>query len=171
MISIIKRLVIILAWMAAGWMQGAAADQLPYARDFSAEGKLAQAKQVPILVLFMAPDCSYCERVLREFLVPMRRNSAEYGGKVVMRQIDIGSHAKLTDFSGRETTQEAFALANKIRLTPTIRLFSPRGEPLGDPIVGLLTPDYYGGMLDGAIDTALAHIRNRQAATARPAGA
>lgn len=139
----------------------AGTEGLPYVKDFTAEGKAAQAKQLPILVLFMSPHCFYCERVLKEFLLPMTRN-ADYKTKVIMRQIDIGSNAKLRDFNGELTTQRQFASARKVQLVPTVKLFDGQGNELTEPIVGLLTVDYYGGYLDNAIDEALAKIKAKE---------
>lgn len=158
MIRMTKGIVVILAWMAASWMPAAAGEDLAFVEDFAAVGQAAQARQVPILVLFMSPDCPYCDRVLRDFLVPMQRN-AEYHRKVLMRQIDIDSSAKLRDFEGRMTTQRDFSRRQQIHLTPTIKLFDARGRELTRPVVGLLTPDFYGGLLDSTIDEALAKVR------------
>ncbi|TCV86388.1 thioredoxin fold domain-containing protein [Sulfurirhabdus autotrophica] len=154
----ITRIAVILTWIMGSWMPAAWADGLPYVQDFTTEAKAAQAKQVPILVLFMSPHCVYCERVLQEFLLPMGRN-ADYDTKVIMRQIDMGSESKLLDFKGRSTTQSKFASMHKVRMVPTIKVFDAQGNELADPIVGLLTPDYYGGYLDNAIDQGLAKIR------------
>lgn len=139
--------------MPAVWAEG-----LPYVQDFTIEAKAAQAKRVPILVLFMSPHCGYCERVLQEFLLPMGRN-ADYDTKVMMRQIDIGNDAKLLDFKGKLTTQSKFANLHKVRMVPTVKFFDAEGNEMADPIVGLLTPDFYGGYLDSAIEQALAKIR------------
>lgn len=132
----------------------AAAQGLKAATNLAADARLAQSRQVVVLVLFMSHNCHYCERVLNEFLVPMQRNRRDYEGKVIMRQVDIHSDAKMIDFAGRTTTQQRFALANKVQLTPTVHFFLPSGEAGAAPIVGLLTPDYYGGYLDAAIDEA-----------------
>jgi len=139
----------------------ASAEGLPYVKDFTVEGKAARARQLPILVLFMSPQCHYCERVLQEFLLPMTRN-ADYKTKVIMRQIDIGSNAKLRDFNGVMTTQRQFAKARQIQLVPTVKLFDGQGNELTEPIVGLLTVDFYGGYLDNAIDDALARIKAKE---------
>ena len=159
---IITRILFILTWITLSWMPVASAEGLPYVQDFTAEGKTAQAKQLPILVLFMSPHCVYCEKVLREFLVPMTRN-ADYKTKVIMRQIDIDSNARLRDFNGVMTAQRQFASASKIKLVPTVKLFDSQGHELTDPIVGLLTVDFYGGYLDNAIDEALAKIHAKNA--------
>lgn len=130
-----------------------AADTLKEGSDLQADARLADSKHVPVLILFMAPGCHYCERVLNEFLLPMQRNR-EYDGKVLMRQIDITSEAPMKDFKGNATTERAFAAANKVRVTPTVKFFLPSGEEGADKIVGLLTADFYGGYLDNAIDEA-----------------
>lgn len=159
-----KRIFFILTWIALSWMpvaSMAAAEGLPYVQDFTVEGKKAQAQKLPILVLFMSPQCHFCERVLQEFLLPMTRN-ANYKTKVIMRQIDIGSNAKLRDFDGALTTQRQFASARRIQLVPTVKLFDGQGNEMTEPIVGLLTVDFYGGYLDNAIDEALAKIRAKE---------
>ena len=109
-------------------------------------------------MLFSRRNCAFCDQVLREFLVPMQHNE-EYDTKVIMRQIDVGSSAKLRLFSGKNTTQKLFAKENNIFLTPTIKLFDAEGNELAEPLIGLTTPDYYGGFLDQRIDEALAKVR------------
>ena len=167
--QIITRNLFILTWITLSWMplasvpaSAANAEGLPYVQDFTVEGKAAQAKHLPILVLFMSPHCVYCEKVLREFLLPMTRN-ADYKTKVIMRQIDIGSNAKLRDFNGVMTTQKQFASASRVQLIPTVKLFDSQGKELTEPIIGLLTVDFYGGYLDNAIDEALAKVNVKEA--------
>jgi len=153
-----KRIFVILTWIVSSWMHPANAEELPYVQDFTAEAVEAQAKQVPILVLFMSSHCIFCERVVQEFLLPMGRN-AEYDTKVIMRQIEISSTTRLRDFNGKMTSQAAFSRAHNAKFAPTVKLFDAQGHELTEPIVGLLTPDYYGGYLDIAINEALAKVR------------
>jgi len=153
----------ILAWITTGWGLAQSDATIPTVHDFTLEARAAQTRQLPILVLFMSPDCSYCERVLQEFLLPMQRN-AEYRSKVIMRQLDVGSDDNLRDFSGVATTQTGFSGRNKVLMVPTIKLFDAQGRELTQPLVGLLTPDFYGGYLDQAIDEALARMRAEKGA-------
>lgn len=156
-------LVAILTWMTTGWMARAEAEELPYAEDLVAEGKLSDKKQAPILILFMAPYCSYCERVHDDFLLPTSRN-ADYDAKVILRQIDVTSQRKMRDFSGKTITQAQFAARYKVQLTPTVKLFDSQGREVSRPIVGLITPDFYGGFLDNAINEGLERIRGTRVA-------
>jgi thioredoxin-related protein len=149
----------ILAWFTVSWAHAQSDVEVPWARDLAVEAQASQAKRLPLLVLFTSPGCPYCERVMQEFLLPMQRNP-EYRNKVVMRQVDIGSSMQLRDFGGLATTHAQFSAQHKIKLVPTIKLFDASGRELTQPIVGLLTPDFYGGYLDQAIDEALARLRS-----------
>ena len=153
-------LVIILAWFTATGAGAQDKAEIPPVRNFTLEAANARSKNVPILVLFSRHNCAFCTQVLQEFLLPMRRN-AEYESKVVMRQIDVGSSAPLVAFSGKTTTHARFAREHRIKLTPTIKLFDAEGRELTEPLIGLTTPDYYGGFLDQRIDAALAKVRSR----------
>jgi thioredoxin-related protein len=152
-------LVLILSWFACSCAYARDRTEVPLVRDFVLEAKAAQELKVPILVLFSRRNCAFCDQVLKEFLVPMQHNE-EYDTKVIMRRIDVGSAAKLRLFSGKNTTYAQFARQNNIFLTPTIKLFDAEGNELTEPLVGLTTPDYYGGFLDQRIDEALAKVRS-----------
>ena len=151
-------LALILAWMMPAWCHAEGSAGVPLVQDFLVEAKAAEAKRLPILVIFSRPNCPYCTRVLKEFLEPMQRN-AEYRGKVIMRQVRAGSRAKLRDFSGGLTTHGEFARESGVGMVPAIQLFDSWGNTLTEPLVGLSTPDYYGGFLDQRIDEALAKVR------------
>ncbi|MDP1925398.1 MAG: thioredoxin family protein [Thiobacillus sp.] len=128
-----------------------AADGLVQASNFKADGKLATQRRVPILVVFTSPGCSYCERVKREYLVPMHKDPA-YLKRVIIREVTVGATTPLTGFDGSATTEGAFAASHKIFLTPTVKVLTPQGGDAGEAIVGMLTPDYYFGYLEAAID-------------------
>jgi len=139
---------LILLGGVASWMPAAQAEGLPEVRDFSVDAKESISKQAPILVLFKSEYCPYCVQVLEEFLMPMQRRP-QYGGKVIFRQIDIGSSQKLINFNGKPISQSAFAKANEVWAVPTVVLFDAEGRVL-TKIIGLLTVDFYLAYLDNA---------------------
>ena len=126
------------------------AEGLLVVQDFTLEAKISVKKEAPSLVLFMSKSCVYCEKVLQDFLLPMQRDHA-YDDKVILRQIETGSTAKLIDFDGKVTTHRAFSIQHKASAVPTVMLFDGRGRMLTQ-IVGLLTADYYLAYLDIAIN-------------------
>ena len=161
--AMIRSITLLAAILACGPVPAAAAERLPHARNFQADGKLAAAAVTPILVLFSRPGCAFCQRVKDEYLLPLRKDPA-YKNKVMLREIDITSNATLTLFDGKRGSESAFAAANQIFLVPTIKVFDAAGATVGEPIVGLLSPDYYFGYIDTAINDGIAAMRARRAA-------
>ncbi len=150
---------LILAWLAG---PSAAAEPLPgaaatlvEARDLAADGALARRRGLPLLVLYSRADCSWCERLRREFLAPMQRDPA---AGVLIRQIDIDSDRPLADWDGHPTTHRAFAEAHRVSLAPTVAFLGPRGETLAEPIVGFPNADFVGSLLERGIGDASARL-------------
>lgn len=163
-LTAISRLVVawalILAWGLALPGAAGAADSLTHAKDFQTDARAAAKRQVPILVVFTSPHCPYCERVKREYLVPMHKDPA-YRSRVIIREVTIGATDPLTGFDGTPTTEGAFAAANKVFMVPTVQVFDTQGNHAGDAIVGLLIPDYYFGYLQTAIDEGVSKVRGK----------
>lgn len=152
----------ILTWTTTAAAYAAMVD-VPYSTSLKADAALAKSRGVPVLVMFSAPHCSYCERLLNEFLLPMQRNP-EYAAKVLMRRVEVGGTQNLVDFNGKTTTQGDFAARHRIAVAPTVVVFDYQGKMTADPLVGLGPVDYYGGYLDAAIDTGLMKVLNKKQA-------
>ena len=135
----------------------ARAQDLPVVTDFTIDAKDSQARQVPILVLFMSKSCHFCEIVLRDFLIPMQSDH-QYDNKVILRQIETSSSAMLIDFNGTTTSHKAFSSKHKMFGVPTVMLFNGEGQVLTS-IEGLLTVDYYLAYLENAINESQAKIK------------
>ncbi len=151
---------LILAWLAPASFAAGANPALPGARDLALEAASAERRGRALLVLFSQEGCPWCERVRREFLLPMSRN-ADYRGRIAFVQVDVDSDRALRDFGGSATTHAAFARANGVRLYPTVILFGTGGERLAEPLVGFTGSDFYGAYLDRRIDEAVARLRKR----------
>lgn len=164
--SVFKIFALILACLLSLPALAVERGKLPYAMDLSKEAKTAREKQIPILILFSTPGCFYCHRVREEVLIPTTRN-ADYDNKVIMLEVESGNSARLIDFDGKVTTQDQFAARQHVALTPTVKFFDAQGREVADPIVGLVTVDYYGGMLDQNIENAISKIRLRSKSAAR----
>jgi hypothetical protein len=84
-----------------------------------------------------------------------------YRSRVMIREVTVDSTAPLTGFDGERTTEGAFAAAHKVFMVPTVKVFNTQGGDAGEAIVGLLTPDYYFGYLEAAIDEGLSRVRGK----------
>ena len=56
--------------------------------DLAADGAASRARRIPILLFFEREDCPYCERALREHLVPMSAE-APWRDDALMRQLAL----------------------------------------------------------------------------------
>lgn len=134
------------------------AQVLPPAVDLHADGALARGARMPVLLFFDRDDCPYCERALREYVVPLSRE-APWRDLALFRQVEVDRDLKVVGFDGRASTHRALARRYDAKLTPTVLLVDGDGAPLGEPIVGLRTPDFYGAYLDAALADAIRRLR------------
>ena len=145
----------IVAWgLGPAWAE----EGVPYARDLQKDAQAAREKNGVVLVIFAGTFCSYCDRVLNEFLIPMSRNR-QYQEKLVMRRLVVSDDSPIRDFEGRPSTPRKLARQYGYSLVPTVLLLDAKGRMLAKPVVGLTTVDYYGMYLDEAIDLAVNKIR------------
>jgi hypothetical protein len=133
-------------------------DALPAAVDLATDGAASRARRVPILLLFDREDCPYCERALRQYLAPMARE-APWRDDALFRQVEVDRATPVVGFDGAATTHRGLAARYGAKLTPTVVVVDATGAPLVDPIVGLLTADFYAAYLDAALRDALAKLR------------
>ena len=150
----------ILAWGLMLPGTASAANGLIHAADFKADAKLAIQREVPVLVVFTSPGCHYCERVKREYLLPMQKDPT-YRKRVLIREVTVGATTPLINFDGTPTTEGAFASAHKVYMVPTVKVLDTHGNDTGEAIVGMLTPDYYYGYLESAIDEGGHKVRGK----------
>lgn len=128
------------------------------ASNLARDGTEARRQGVAILLEFAADDCGYCRQLEEEFLKPMLR-SGDYQDKVIMRMVDVNGATPIADFQGERSTTAALAERFDVDFTPTVLLVDGSGKLLAKPLVGIWSPDFFGGFLDARIDTAVSRIR------------
>lgn len=128
------------------------------ASNLAEDGARSRARRIPILLMFDRDDCPYCERALREHLVPMSLEPP-WRDDALFRQVEVDKALPVVDFDGSATTHRALAARYGASLTPTIVVVDAGGLPIADPVVGLLTADFYGAYLDDALKKGLARLR------------
>lgn len=130
-------------------------------------GDVIEAKEVgvPILLVFSADDCDYCERLKHEVLKPGIENN-EFDRKVLIREFDIHARGKIIDFDGEKVRTGVFVDRYNIYATPTIVIVDYHGTPLADPIVGYNDKESYVQMLTQRIEYAILALDMSQVASA-----
>lgn len=132
---------------------------IPELLDLRAELAAAGRAHLPLLVLFSADYCRYCTVVKNDFLKPMMY-SGDYEGKVLFRMVTLRAGRELVDVDGRRIDAREFADRYEVRVTPTLVFIDAQGRQVAEKMVGLTTPDFFGGYLDDAITTAHHRVRN-----------
>ncbi len=130
---------------------------VPEPADLRLEATEARNRNLPILVMFGSDDCPYCELLEREFLRPMIY-SGHYENQILIRRLHM-NQSLVTDFNGQPITGRELAERFDVKFTPTIVFLDAEGRQVANKMVGVTTPEFYGGYLDEAITTALNQVR------------
>lgn len=131
---------------------------MPVGDDLQATGRIADHQRLPILLVFTAIDCGYCEMLEEEFLEPMLLGG-EYQDRVIMRKVILDNGSRLTDFSGQRRDATALSDDYRVFVTPTLLFVDGTGEERAGRMLGINTPELYGGYLDDCIETAMLNVR------------
>lgn len=157
----IRHFLLILLLAVVSSTVGAAEVKVLEVEDFSAIGQVSDKQRLPILLMFAADYCAYCEQLEEDFLKPMLR-SGDYKDKVLIRKLRIDGNGTIRDFEGAETSPAAIAERYNVSLTPTVVFVDGKGVELAPKRIGLTTPAFYGGYLDDAITQALDILRRNK---------
>ena len=122
--------------------------------DLQKLGQISRKRQVPVLLVFSASHCSYCELLENEILKPMLI-SGDYTNKVIIRKLMIDSDDMITDFSGKKIAVDSYVSRHGVFVTPTILFLGPDGKELARRLIGINTVELFGGDVDNAIDYSL----------------
>jgi len=125
--------------------------------NLSIAANQAIIKNVPIMILFVDSDCDDCEIINKEVIMPMKI-SGDYTNKVIIQEVDIEAD-NIIGFNNKFISMEDFMKNYNIELTPTASFVDARGVKLVTPISGLSNLEYYGSLVDDAIENSLIQLR------------
>jgi thioredoxin-related protein len=155
-LGFLRSLIVTCVLLAAGPVLA----QLQPANDLAQLAAEARARRTPMLVAFMQKSCPYCAIARRDHLLPLQ-SDPQWQRRVLIREVDVDRGTAMRDFSGAATTHRAFAKTYKVRRVPTLIVFDADGKPVGPPITGLLTEDFYRLYIEQAIEAGLSAMRAR----------
>lgn len=130
----------------------ASATGLKEVTDLQAVAREKTRNQRPLLLVFTADDCAYCEMLAEQILLPMLR-SGEYDHRVEICALNLdGEYVR--DFQGKSVEPWEFAQRYRVSVTPTMVLLNDRGDLLDKPMVGVRTLEFYEAFIAEAIERA-----------------
>ena len=126
--------------------------------DWEDVSLIARQRHTPILVVFSAKTCGYCEKLKKEVIDPLeKQQSSEV--PLLIREFDINVGGKLTDFDGEPIRRRQFKRRYHIFATPTLLIVDPDGNPLTDPIVGYNSAPEYQELLHASLTTSIKALK------------
>lgn len=154
--------------MLVGCERTAQANNLKEMDDFYWISQQASQKNIPIMIMFTAKWCEFCDQLKRDVLNPMVRGGLYDGYAMYVRQVSIDSYTPLK-FSASETIDKRkFAQMYRAEITPTIIFIDSRGLPIADPIIGNIDSQLFAGMIHRSINQAYEKLGNPMRLPVRP---
>jgi len=96
--------------------------------DFHAELQTAREQgKKGIFLFFEMDDCPFCER-MKSTILNQSDVQDTYRALFLVYSVDVNGDTQMTDFQGKPTTEKAFALANRVRATPTMLFIGLDGK-------------------------------------------
>ena len=126
---------------------------VPPVRDLYSLSKVAEARNLPILLMVSQDHCPYCELLKEEILNPMVI-SGDYINKAVMSVLTIDASKAIIDFNGKKIEPRDVALRYNATITPTLLFLDYQGNEIQERMTGVNTVEMYGYYLDESIDEA-----------------
>ncbi len=84
-----------------------------------------------------------------------------YKDRVLIRKLELDGD-DVRGFAGELLTPSAFARIYGVTVTPTMLFLDPNGKELSERMIGIATPELFGGYLDEAIEEALVKMKARR---------
>lgn len=116
-----------------------------------------ELNNLPVLLLFTAQDCDYCEAIRKNHLLPMVE-SGDYASKMLFRQLYIEDFSYLRNEKGELISGDTVALKYDVEVTPTILFVDSKGQELSERIVGINNLDYFDKLLSTSISNAISRV-------------
>jgi thioredoxin-related protein len=154
--------------VTAGAAKHPSAIQVMQTTDLASVASIARDRKLPILLVFSAHHCTYCELLENEILKPMLL-SGDYRERVLIYKIMLDDESELQDFNGNTISPSTLSQRYNVYVTPTMLFLDANGEELSERILGINTVELFGGLVDQAIDTSLAqlHTVNNRVASSK----
>ncbi len=149
--------------LISGALWASAAIQVPLGKQLQQDARSSAHSDRPIMLVFAARYCHYCELLEEEILRPMLL-SGDYEQQVIMRKLLVDSDLPIEDFDGHQRKPAELSRRYGIKVTPTVLFVDAAGNELAERMVGINTVEMYGGYLDAAIEEARGKLVNRKRA-------
>ena len=134
------------------------------ASDLQQDASTSRQANLPILLIYTAKYCHYCDEVKAGVFNPIAADPA-YRERLVLREVRIDSNRRLVGFKGNVTSHRSFATDRGITIVPTLEFLDSAGLQVSRPLIGVSIPDYYGAYVDSGIEQAIRKLRAQRSSS------
>ena len=103
--------------------------------------------QLPIMLMFGAQWCEYCELLNEHVFNPMMLGGLYEQKVVLMRHVGVDEDAPIPDWDGNPIKKEKWAYELDADLTPTVLFLDGTGKEIAPRIVGISDISLYAGVI------------------------
>lgn len=129
-------------------------EKLPELQNLQTLGQKAQQNQLPIMFMFSADWCEYCDVLKEHVLNPMIINGMYEGKVVFMRNVGIDLDEPIPDWNGKPLDKGKWAYQIDADLTPTVVFFDGYGNEIAERIVGISEITLFAALVHTRINEA-----------------
>lgn len=116
-------------------------------QDLQQLAKRAKQTGLPIMLMFGAEWCEFCEQLVEEVFNPLAM-LGHYDGKVVlMRHVGVDEQQTIPGLRGEPIKKSEWAYALNADLTPTVIFLDGDGREVAPRIVGIANIHMYAGVI------------------------
>ena len=112
----------------------------------------ARAGKIVIAGLYSSDNCPWCVALKKEQLVPRLLSAS--GPKLQVVEFNADSSLRFALPDGSKKTARQWAHDLDFRLMPTVAMLNEKAAPIGEPLIGYASPDFYATYLEERIKAA-----------------
>lgn len=127
----------------------AASERLAFKELKNLQSLAAQSKQLqlPIMLMFGAEWCEYCELLNEQVLDPMAKGGLYDEKVVLMRHVGVDESQPIPDWHGQLIQKDKWAYELDADLTPTVLFFDSTGKEVAPRIIGISEITLFAGVI------------------------
>jgi len=148
---------LLIVTLLLGMTQQANANSVSNFKELTNLQQLAeQSKQLnlPILVMFGAQWCEYCEQLQESVFDPMMLGELYENKVVLMRHAGVDEAEPIPGWDGKLINKAEWAYALDADLTPSVLFFNAHGQEVAPRIVGIPEITLYAGLIHQRLNIA-----------------
>lgn len=128
--------------------------------DLQALSAQAKQQQLPIVLMFGAESCEFCQVLKEQVFSPMALSGMYEGRALLMRHVGIDEPGTIPGFDGTPLNKAKWAYELGADLTPTVLFLDGNGREIAPRIVGISTLELYAGVIHRNLNSAYEALGN-----------